>query len=99
MKRVHLMLAIMTSGLVANAYAQKVEVTTAIQQDTLPSLQHANVHADGYQRWHFHPEHAIPLPYVPHGQEDGAVQASAGGPKAAQTLPSVSSIDGVGNGF
>ena len=61
MKRVQLIGAVLASCCAASVYAQNgpvgpVEVTKAIQQDTLPSLSHANVHADGYNRWHFHPE-------------------------------------------
>ncbi|HEY2397054.1 MAG TPA: hypothetical protein VGH81_13910 [Rudaea sp.] len=102
MKRVQLILAIVAGCCAASVYAQNgpvgpVEVTQAIQQDTLPSLSHANVHADGYNRWHFHPEHQLPLPYFPKGQDDGAVQASTFGPQFAPTFQN--GIDGVGKGF
>jgi len=98
MKRIHLLAAAL-AACVASAHAQSgpVEVSSAVQQDTLPSLAHANVAKDGYQRWHLHPEHELPLPYFPHGQEDGALQSSAGGPKFAPAFQN--GVDGVGNGF
>jgi hypothetical protein len=97
MKRVQLVLAVLAGCCVSAAYAQKVEVSAAVQQDSLPSLAHVKPQADGYNRWHYHPEHAIPLPYVPHGQEDGAVQSSVFGPKFAPTFQN--GVDGVGLGF
>ena len=100
MKRVRLTIAALAACCAANAVAAEhgaVEVSAAIQQDTLPSLAHVKPDVDGYKRWHFHPEHSIPLPYVPHGQEDGAVQGSGGAQKFAPAFGT--GVDGVGNGF
>jgi hypothetical protein len=100
MKRVRVTIAVFAACCATGAYAADhgaVEISAAIQQDTLPSLANAHVPADGYNRWHFHPEHAVPLPYFPHNQEDGAAQTSTSGPKFAPTFQG--GVDGVGKGF
>jgi hypothetical protein len=74
-----------------------VEVSAAIQHDSLPSLRLAPPQADGYKRWHEHDEHRLPLPYVPPNQVDGALQDSARRSPSAPTFQS--GIDGVGQGF
>ena len=82
------------------AFAQDngpVQVSAAIRHDTLPSLRRAAPQADGYQRWHAHDEHRLPLPFVPAGQADGAVQGAARRGPLAPTLQD--SVDGVGDGF
>jgi len=95
MKRVQLVLATLAGCCAMSAYAQRVEVSAAVQQDTLPSLAHAK--ANPNSRWHYHPEHQLPLPYFPKDQEDGAVQDSVFGPKFAPTFQT--GVDGVGQGF
>jgi hypothetical protein len=105
MKRLHLATSILAGccAFAANAAPPqasehgRVEVSAAVQQDTLPSLKGVNPHTDGYQRYKPHDEHHIPLPYVPAGQEDGAVQRSAQFAPLAPTLQG--GVDGVGKGF
>ncbi len=73
------------------------EVTSAVRQDVLPSLRNVVPQKDGYDRWHFRAEHMIPLPNIPPGQTDGAVQGAAVRGRMAPTTQTA--VDGVGNGF
>ncbi len=73
------------------------EVTSAVRQDVLPSLRNVVPQKDGYDRWHFRAEHMIPLPNIPPGQTDGAVQGAAARGRMAPTIQT--GVDGVGQGF
>jgi len=75
----------------------RAEVTSAVRQDVLPSLRNVVPQKDGYARWHFRAEHMIPLPTIPPGQADGAVQGATVRGRAAPAIQS--GVDGVGNGF
>jgi hypothetical protein len=73
------------------------EVTPAARHDVLPSLRDVVPQKDGYARWHFRAEHMIPLPAVPPGQADGAVQSATVRAGVAPAL--LAGVDGVGKGF
>jgi hypothetical protein len=75
----------------------RAEVTSAVRQDVLPSLRKVVPQKDGYARWHFRAEHMIPLPNIPPGQTDGAVQGAAARGRSAPTVQT--GVDGVGAGF
>src|SRR6185369_3595576 len=82
------------------AYAQdpgRAEVTPAERHDVLPSLRNVVPQKDGYARWHFRAEHMIPLPVIPPGQTDGAVQSTAARGRSAPAVQT--GVDGVGKGF
>jgi len=76
----------------------RAEVTSAVHQDTLPSLRKVLPDSAGYSHWRQHDEHQIPLPYTPPGQTDGALQDYRG-PIGLLAPTLVSGVDGVGNGF
>src|SRR6478736_9201664 len=96
-----LLIGVVLAGVIAvPANAQdlgKAEVTPAERHDVLPSLRNVVPQKDGYARWHFRAEHMIPLPAVPPGQTDGAVQSGA---TRARLAPSpLAGVDGLGEGF
>jgi hypothetical protein len=79
MKSLLIIGAVLTSAAAMPALAQEhgsVEVASAARHDVLPSLRDVVPQKDGYSRWHFRAEHMIPLPAVPPGQTDGAVQST-----------------------
>ena len=76
----------------------RAEIATAVHHDTLPSLRGVVVDPAGFSHWHPHAEHQIPLPYVPAGQVDGALQ-DYHGPVGPFAPTFISGVDGVGNGF
>ena len=95
-----LLAGVMLAGLVATAEAQdhgRAEVSPEVRHDVLPSLRNVVPQKDGYARWHFRAEHMLPLPTVPPGQSDGAVQSSAERGAHAPTFQD--GVDGVGEGF
>ena len=100
MNRLQLVSLVFASMLAVPAFAQDhapIQVSPAVHHDTLPSLRNAVPQPDGYSRFHDRVEHDIPLPYVPPGQQDGAVQDSA---RSSVFAPNFQTgVDGVGNGF
>ena len=100
MKSLLIIGAVLASAAAVPALAQEyghAEVTPAVRQDVLPSLRNVVPQKDGYARWHFRAEHMIPLPAVPPGQTDGAVQSGA---TRARLAPSpLAGVDGLGEGF
>jgi len=96
-----LMLGVVLAGAIAvPARAQdhgRSEVTPAARYDILPSLRNVVPQKDGYKRWHFRAEHMIPLPAVPAGQTDGAVQSATARARVAPALQA--GVDGLGSGF
>jgi hypothetical protein len=52
----------------------------------------------GYDKWHEHAEHRIPLPYTPPGQTDGALQ-NFDAPITPFAPTFISGVDGLGQGF
>ena len=101
MNRLSLVTAVLASICATTAFAQshgKVEVSGAVQHDTLHSLRDVVVNPADFKKMRDRVEHDIPLPHVPVNQTDGAIQSFADrGTFAPTTL--VSSVDGVGNGF
>jgi len=86
--------------LAAAAHAQDhgpVEISAAVRHDVLPSLREVKPQADGYKRRHERGEHMLPLPNVPPGQSDGAVQRADAPQGATPVLQT--GVLGVGNGF
>ena len=103
MKRCMWTLAAIPALIVSTAHAvqpaaSRVEVAQAVHQDTLPSLRAVVPDPAGYDRWHMHAEHRIPLPYTPPGQVDGAVQ-NFEAPVGLFAPTFISGVDGVGKGF
>ena len=103
MKRCMWTLAAIPALIVATAHAVqpaagRVEVAPAIHQDTLPSLRNVVPDPAGYDRWHMHAEHRIPLPYTPPGQVDGALQ-NFEAPVGLFAPTFLGGVDGVGKGF
>src|SRR4029453_7509675 len=100
MNRWKLFTALLASLCASAAFAQShgsVEVSGAVQQDTLGSLRDVKVNPADYRKMKARAEHDIPLPRVPDNQPDGAIQGSG-----TQSLftPSVgSTVLGLGNGF
>ncbi|HET7063934.1 MAG TPA: hypothetical protein VFI49_06620 [Rudaea sp.] len=100
MKSLHIIVAALAATAAMPALAQeqlRAEVASAVRQDVLPSLRNVVPQKDGYDRWHFRAEHMIPLPNIPPGQTDGAVQGAAARGRLAPTVQT--GVDGVGNGF
>ena len=100
MNRLKLVTALLASICAASALAQshgQVQVSGAVQQDTLHSLRDVVVDPADYKKMGNRVEHDIPLPHVPDNQKDGAVQGFA---DSATFAPSFQTgVNGVGNGF
>ncbi|HSE11602.1 MAG TPA: hypothetical protein VLB69_03115 [Rudaea sp.] len=100
MKRM-LLIGLLLTGLAATPVRAQdhghPEIAPAVRHDVLPSLRDVVPQKDGYARWHFRTEHMLPLPTVPPGQSDGAVQSSAARGARAPTFQD--GVDGVGEGF
>jgi hypothetical protein len=100
MKPLHHLAVALTALLSASVFAEShgpVVVTPAVHQDRLPSLRNVVPQQDGYKRFHDRVEHDIPLPFVPAGQVDGALQNAAAPSVFAPTL--ISGVDGISDGF
>ena len=96
-------LAAIPALLVATAHAAapsagRLEIAQAVHQDTLPSLRNVVVDPAGYDKWHEHAEHRIPLPYTPPGQADGALQ-NFDAPITPFAPTFIGGVDGLGQGF
>lgn len=101
MNRLTLVTAVLASICATTAFAQshgKVEVSGAVQHDTLHSLRDVVVNPADFKKMRDRVEHDIPLPHVPDNQTDGAIQSFADRGTFAPT-PLISAVDGVGNGF
>lgn len=106
MNRTLLVAAVLTGIFSMTAVAQtsrgQVEVSNAVQHDTLPALRDVVPRPEDFRKMRTRIEHDIPLPPVPDNQVDGAVQTFA---ERRNTLQSsfaptaISSVDGVGKGF
>jgi hypothetical protein len=106
MNKLRLVAAVLASVCAATASAQsrkqQVEVSSAVQQDTLHSLRDVVPRPEDFTRMRARVEHDLPIPYVPPDQTDGAIQSFAEHPNFAQGTfapTSISAVDGVGNGF
>ena len=104
MKRCMWTLAVTPALFLATAHATpttdagRLEVAQAVHQDTLPSLRNVVIDPAGYDHWRQHAEHRIPLPYMPPGQTDGALQNFE--QAIGQFAPTfIGGVDGVGQGF
>ena len=103
MKRCIWSLTAIPALLVATAHAAspsaaRLEIAQAVHHDTLPSLRAVVVDPAGYDKWHEHAEHRIPLPYTPPGQTDGALQ-NFDAPITPFAPTFISGVDGLGQGF
>jgi len=101
MNRLKLLTALLASLCASAAFAQShgnVEVSSAVQQDTLGSLRDVKVNPADYHKMKARAEHDLPLPQVPDNQQDGAVQSSA---RFSSQAPAPVGIGfmGVGKGF
>ena len=105
MTRLTLAIAVLASVGTTGAVAQSrlhVEVSEAVQQDTLPSLRDVVSRPEDFRKMRSRVEHDLPLPEVPADQIDGAIQSSAERPAFAQGAmapTAIGSVDGVGKGF
>ena len=100
MNRLRLLTALLASICASAAVAQNhgpVEVSGAVQQDTLGSLRDVKVNPADYHKMKARAEHDIPLPHIPDNQLDGAVQS--GGTQTVFAPIASGSVDGLGNGF
>src|SRR5512135_1635326 len=100
MNRLKLLTGLLASVCASAAFAQShgpVEVSGAVQQDTLGSLRSVVPNPADFRKMKPRAEHDLPLPHVPDNQADGALQLSAGCSTLAPTFGS--GIMGVGKGF
>src|SRR5512147_677566 len=100
MNRLKLLTTLLASVCASAAFAQshgQVEVSGAVQQDTLGSLRDVKPNPADFHKMKARAEHDLPLPHIPDNQPDGAIQAFAGSGAFAPLLGS--GVLGVGNGF
>lgn len=106
MNRLKLVAGLLASLCAAAAIAQPnghSHVSHAVNQDTLHSLRDVVPDPAAFHRMRSRIEHDLPIPYVPPGQPDGAVQRNKGKPGGGggppPPPPPGSGVDGVGVGF